>query len=52
VEIGHLGGRAGGGDIKKKVTWVIKGEKGARLTLLAESPRAGKARAEVTLGTM
>jgi len=47
-EIGHLGGRSGGGDTKKKITWVVRAEKGTKLTVLAHTPRAGKAQAELT----
>lgn len=42
-EIGHLGGRAGGGDSKVKLTWVAKGDAGSCLTVTASSPKAGKA---------
>lgn len=49
-EIGHLGGRSGGGDTKKKITWVVRAEKGTKLTVLAHTPRAGKAQAELTTG--
>ncbi|MGI6642647.1 MAG: M14 family metallopeptidase [Bacillota bacterium] len=48
-EIGHLGGRAGGGDAKTKVQWVIRGSKGQNLTVTAYTPRAGKARGTVVL---
>ncbi len=49
-EIGHLGGRSGGGDTKKKLAWVVRAEKGTALTVTAHSPRAGKARAEFVAG--
>jgi hypothetical protein len=48
-EIGHLGGRAGGGDIKAKLTWVVRAAKGSKVTVVARTPRAGKAKAEVLL---
>ncbi len=48
-EIGHLGGRAGGGDIKRKVVWAVRAPNGTKLTLEASTPRAGTARAEVVL---
>ena len=48
-EIGHLGGRAGGGDAKAKLTWIVRASKGAELVVEAFTPRAGKARARVTL---
>lgn len=49
-EVGHLGGRAGGGDTKVKVTWVVRADKGTKVTVTAHAPRAGKARAEVVVG--
>ena len=49
-DIGHLGGRSGGGDMKTKLSWVVKAEKGTTLTVTAHTPRAGKARAEVVAG--
>lgn len=49
-EIGHLGGRSGGGDTKKKLTWVVRAEKGTKIAVTAVSPRAGKARAELVAG--
>ncbi|MGE5580426.1 MAG: M14 family metallopeptidase [Bacillota bacterium] len=48
-EIGHLGGRAGGGEIKQKVTWAVRAARGTRLVVQASTPRAGKAKAEVVL---
>jgi hypothetical protein len=49
-EIGHLGGRSGGGDVKTKLTWVVRAEKGTTLTVTAHTPRAGKARAQLVAG--
>ncbi len=49
-EIGHLGGRAGGGDTKAKVEWVVRGSKGQTLIVAAYTPRAGKALGSVVLG--
>ena len=48
-EIGHLGGRAGGGDPKQKISWVVRGKEGDKFTIVAHTPRAGKVRAEVCL---
>lgn len=48
-EIGHLGGRSGGGDSKVKMTWVVRGPKGAKVVITAWTSRAGKAKAEVVL---
>jgi murein tripeptide amidase MpaA len=48
-EIGHLGGRAGGGDIKQKLTWAVRAPKGTKVTIEAATPRAGKTKAEVEL---
>jgi murein tripeptide amidase MpaA len=48
-EIGHLGGRAGGGEAKSKLTWVVRAKKGTKLTVEAKTARAGKARAEAVL---
>lgn len=49
-DVGHLGGRAGGGDHKKKFSWVVRSTPGGRATITAWCPRAGKARREVVLG--
>lgn len=49
-EVGHLGGRAGGGDNKVKLTWVVRAAKGSVVTVTAVTPRAGRAKAEVQLG--
>lgn len=48
-EVGHLGGRAGGGDAKAKIAWVVRAPRGAKVKVTAQTPRAGKAEAEVTL---
>jgi len=48
-EIGHLGGRVGGGDVKCKLTWVVRAKAGTRLAIEAKTARAGKAKAEVVL---
>jgi len=48
-EIGHLGGRAGGGDIKKKLTWAVRAPMGAKVTVEAATPRAGKVKKDITL---
>lgn len=48
-EIGNLGGRVGGGEIKQKLTWAVRAPKGSKLTIEARTPRAGKAKAEVVL---
>ncbi len=48
-EIGHLGGRSGGGDHKIKLVWVAKGNGGSTFTLEARTEKAG--RAEIT-GTL
>ncbi len=49
TEIGHLGGRAGGGDAKAKAQWVVGATKGENLTVTAQTPRAGKATGHVVL---
>ncbi len=49
-DLGHLGGRAGGGVAKAKADWVVKGDKGKSVTIFAETPRAGRVSSTVMLG--
>jgi len=48
-ELGHLGGRAGGGSYKKRVSWVVRGKPGQPVTVAAYSSRAGKSQCEIVL---
>jgi murein tripeptide amidase MpaA len=44
VELGHLAGRS-----QKKVEWLVQAVPGAKVTITAAAPRAGKAEVELTL---
>ncbi|HHY16866.1 MAG TPA: carboxypeptidase [Firmicutes bacterium] len=48
-DLGHLGGRAGGGDHKKKVSWIVKAKAGHPVVITARSGRAGSATKEIRL---
>ena len=48
-DLGHLGGRAGGGSYKKRASWVVKGAEGSSITVTAFCPRAGKIKQKLIL---
>ncbi len=48
-DLGHLGGRAGGGDYKKKVSWVVRGRAGSPVVITVRSGKAGNITQEIRL---